>query len=185
VTDPNFEALKKTCNMWRNWKDIEDSWESVTFTYDYFAKNQDRLAPHAGPGHWNDPDTLLLGNFGLSYDQSRAQLAIWSILAAPFILSTDLRTIKPEMKELILNREIIAVNQDKLGLQGRLIRTFEGVEVWSRKILPKVDGEFSYAIAFVVRFPYGFPFSFDVTLDFLQDLNNENGYIVQVSSKVD
>lgn len=45
--------------MWRNWKDIDDSWESVNFISDYFAENQDRIQPHAGPGHWNDPDTVI------------------------------------------------------------------------------------------------------------------------------
>lgn len=52
---PNFEALKKTCNLWRNWADIDDSWASVVSITDYFANNQDRIAHHAGPGHWNDP----------------------------------------------------------------------------------------------------------------------------------
>lgn len=52
---PNFEALKKTCNLWRNWADIDDSWASVVSITDYFASNQDRIAHEAGPGHWNDP----------------------------------------------------------------------------------------------------------------------------------
>lgn len=52
---PDYEVLKTTCNLWRNWVDIEDSWESVLFISDYFAEHGDRVAPHAGPGHWNDP----------------------------------------------------------------------------------------------------------------------------------
>lgn len=115
--------------MWRNWKDIDDSWESVNFISDYFAENQDRVQPHAGPGHWNDPDTLLLGNYGLSYDQSKAQMAIWTILAAPLIMSNDLRHIRPEIKEILQNKNIIEVNQDVLGIQGKRIAVAEGIEV--------------------------------------------------------
>jgi Alpha galactosidase A len=57
---PDYEILKKTCNLWRNWKDIEDSWESVLFISDYFSANQDRIAQHAGNGHWNDPGNISL-----------------------------------------------------------------------------------------------------------------------------
>lgn len=55
---PDYEILKSTCNLWRNWKDIEDSWESVLFIADYFAEHADRIAQHAGPYHWNDPGDL-------------------------------------------------------------------------------------------------------------------------------
>lgn len=164
--------------MWRNWRDIEDSWESVLFIADYFSLNQDRVAPHAGPGHWNDPDTLLLGNYGLSYDQSKAQLAMWAVLAAPFLLSTDLRYVKPEIKDLLLNREIIAVDQDILGIQGRLINKGNGIEIWARPILPSIDTHYSYAVAFVSRRTDGAPYGFDVKLSDIK-LFNTNGYEVQ------
>ena len=55
---PDYEVLKKTCNLWRNWVDIEDSYESVNLIGDYFIQNQDRLIPHAGPGHWHDPGKM-------------------------------------------------------------------------------------------------------------------------------
>lgn len=70
----------------------------------YFAENQDRIAPNAAPGHWNDPDMLLIGNFGLSLEQSQAQMALWAILAAPLLMSTDLNEIRPEFREILLNR---------------------------------------------------------------------------------
>lgn len=72
---------------------------------------------------------LLVGNFGLSYDQSKAQMAIWAILAAPFLLSNDLRKITPEMKALILNKEVIAVDQDALGVQGKRYSVDRNIEV--------------------------------------------------------
>jgi len=77
--------------------------------------------PNAGPGHWNDPDMLVIGNFGLSYEQSKTQMAIWAILAAPLLMSVDLRTIRPEYKAILQNKKIIAVDQDLLGIQGRRI----------------------------------------------------------------
>lgn len=178
---PDYEVLKTTCNLWRNWVDIDDSWESVKYISDYFAENQDRVAPHAGPGHWNDPDTLLLGNYGLSYDQSKAQLAVWAILAAPFLISNDLRDIKPEIKELLLNSEIIKVDQDALGIQGQRVNTGNNIEVWTRPVEPIVNGHYSYAVAIVSRRTDGHPHGFNVTLKELS-LDYPNGYIVKVKS---
>lgn len=175
---PDYEVLKTTCNLWRNWVDIDDSWESVKYISDYFAENQARIAPHAGPGHWNDPDTLLLGNYGLSYDQSKAQLAVWAILAAPFLISNDLRDIKPEIKELLLNSEIIKVDQDALGIQGQRVNTGNNIEVWTRPVEPIVNGHYSYAVAIVSRRTDGHPHGFNVTLKELS-LDYPNGYIVK------
>jgi len=64
---------------------------------------------------------LIIGNFGLSYDQSKVQLAIWAILAAPLLMSTELRDVKPEFKAILQNKAILAVNQDELGIQGRRV----------------------------------------------------------------
>lgn len=64
---------------------------------------------------------LLIGNYGLSYEQSKAQMAVWAILAAPLLMSTDLRNIRPEFKAILLNKDVIAINQDPLGMQGRRI----------------------------------------------------------------
>lgn len=88
---------------------------------DYYGNNQDSIVPNAGPGHWNDPDMLIIGNFGLSYEQSKTQMALWAILAAPLLMSVDLRTIRPEYKAILQNKKIIAVDQDPLGIQGRRI----------------------------------------------------------------
>ena len=64
---------------------------------------------------------MIIGNFGLSYDQSRAQMALWAVLASPLFMSVDLRTIRPEMKAILQNKNVISVNQDSLGIQGRRI----------------------------------------------------------------
>lgn len=115
----------------------------------------------------------------MSYDQSKAQIAVWAIIAAPFLISTDLRTIKPEIKELLLNREIIAVDQDPLGIQGKLVNKGNGIEVWARKVLPKVGDEYSYAIAFVSRRVDGHPHEFPISLKDLS-LKSKFGYQVKV-----
>lgn len=73
----------------------------------FFAANQTRFQPHAGPGHWNDPDMLIIGNYGLSYEESKTQMALWAIMAAPLLMSADLGAIRPEMKEILLNKLIL------------------------------------------------------------------------------
>ena len=64
---------------------------------------------------------LIIGNFGLSYEQSKTQMAMWAIFAAPLLMSVDLRTIKPDYRAILQNKKIISVNQDRLGIQGRRI----------------------------------------------------------------
>uniref|UniRef100_A0A034VJ62 Alpha-galactosidase n=1 Tax=Bactrocera dorsalis TaxID=27457 RepID=A0A034VJ62_BACDO len=175
---PDYEALKQHCNLWRNYDDIDDSFESVAKIMDYFSKNQDRIQPHGGPGHWNDPDMLILGNFGLSYDQSKLQMAVWAILAAPLIMSNDLATVRPEIKAILQNREIIAVNQDPLGIQGRRVLIQKNVEVWTRPITPRNSaGEYSYAVAFVNRRTDGAPYPISFNLKEM-GLDSLRGYDV-------
>lgn len=170
--------------MWRNYGDIDDSWESVDEISRWFADNQDRFQHIAGPGHWNDPDTLLHGNYGLSFDQSKAQMAMWAIMAAPWLLSNDLRRITPEIKDLLLNREIIAVDQDRLGIQGGRIRAQNNIETWIRPIEPIVNGEYSYAVAFVSRRTDGAPYGFFYKLEDLK-LNSTLDYSIYVSEIIE
>ncbi|XP_020904932.1 alpha-N-acetylgalactosaminidase [Exaiptasia diaphana] len=141
------------CNTYRDYDDVQDSWDSILHILDYFAANQDIFIAAAGPGHWNDPDMLTIGNFGLSDDQSRAQMALWAILAAPLIMSTDLRTIADRHKEILQNKEVIAVDQDPLGKMGRRWLNVSNTEVWSR---PLSDG--SMAVVLLNRRTDGRPF---------------------------
>ncbi|XP_039226987.1 alpha-N-acetylgalactosaminidase isoform X1 [Drosophila yakuba] len=175
---PNYSAIQTHCNLWRNYDDIQDSWASVENIIDYYGNNQDLIAPNAGPGHWNDPDMLIIGNFGLSYEQAKTQFAIWSILAAPLLMSVDLRTIRPQFKQILQNRKIIAVDQDPLGIQGRRIYKHKGIEIWSRPIGPLYQNFYSYAIAFVNRRTDGTPSDISVTLKEL-GLINFSGYRVE------
>lgn len=144
---PNYKKIGQHCNLWRNYLDIADTWVSVEHTIDFYASIQAMLAEAAAPGRWNDPDMLIIGNFGLSYDQSKTQMALWAILAAPLLMSNDLRRMRPELKRILLNKDIIAVNQDPLGRMGQKVLAQNGVEIWRRPITPVVAGKFfSFAL---------------------------------------
>jgi alpha-galactosidase len=95
------------------------------------------LHPYAGPGHWNDPDMLEVGNGGLSTAESRAHFSFWCLFAAPLIAGNDLRNMSKETLEILTNREAIAVDQDPLGMPGRKVRDNGPQEVWMK---PLADG---------------------------------------------
>ena len=90
------------------------------------------LDAFAGPGHWNDPDMLEVGNGGMSTAEYRAHFSFWALLDAPLIAGNDVRSMTPEIKEILTNAEVIAVNQDKLGQEGRRVRKDGDAEVWSK-----------------------------------------------------
>ncbi len=120
-------------NAWRTTGDIRDTWDSMT----KIGFAQDELAPWAAPGHWNDPDMLEIGNGGMSDDEYRTHMSLWAILAAPLLAGNDLRNMSTAILEILTNREVIAVNQDKAGRQGRRISKSGDQEVWAR---PLFDG---------------------------------------------
>jgi alpha-galactosidase len=127
-------APKTGANLWRTTGDIGANWESIS---DIGFDKQLNLAPFAGPGHWNDPDMLEVGNGNLTMDEYRAHMALWAILAAPLLAGNDIRSMTPEIRGILLNREVIAVDQDPLGKQGtRVLRTGPG-EIWTK---PMQDG---------------------------------------------
>jgi alpha-galactosidase len=95
---------------------------------------QENLADYAGPGHWNDPDMLEVGNGGMKIEEYRAHFSLWAILAAPLIAGNDLRNMKPAIREILTNKEIIAVNQDVLGKQGRRIKRNGDMDIWMKEL---------------------------------------------------
>jgi len=117
-------------NAWRTTGDIRDTWDSMTT----IGFSQDELAPWAAPGHWNDPDMLEIGNGGMTDDEYRTHMSLWSILAAPLLAGNDLRNMTPAILEILTNREVIAINQDKDGKQGRRITKSGDQEVWARPL---------------------------------------------------
>src|SRR5450755_2251877 len=128
---------KNVGNLWRTTGDITDCWDCQTeYSYGFtrILDMQDGLESYAGPGHWNDPDMLEVGNKGMSLTEYRTHFTLWSVLAAPLIAGNDIRSMPPEIKEILTNPEVIAVNQDPLGKQGRRVRKDATTEVWSKQM---------------------------------------------------
>jgi alpha-galactosidase len=107
---------------------------------------QKDLRQYAGPGHWNDPDMLEIGNGKLTQGENRAHFSMWSILAAPLIAGNDLRNMTKDIVEVLTNKEVIAVNQDSLGIQGLKYTVRDSVEIWTK---PLKNGD--WAVAFLNR----------------------------------
>ncbi|XP_027361750.1 alpha-galactosidase 3 isoform X2 [Abrus precatorius] len=117
VDDPALWA-DKVGNSWRTTEDINDSWASMTTIADL----NDKWAAYAGPGGWNDPDMLEVGNGGMTYQEYRAHFSIWALAKAPLLIGCDVRNLTPETLEILSNKEVIAINQDSLGVQGRKVQ---------------------------------------------------------------
>ena len=126
-------------NLWRTTGDIEPKWDRI---YD-LLEQQSGLASYAGPGHWNDPDMLEVGNGKLSLAENRSHFSMWAMLAAPLLAGNDLPHMKPEIKAILTNRDVIAIDQDPLGHQARHVYSIGEVEVWSRELK---DGAMAIAI---------------------------------------
>ncbi|MEU6100792.1 NPCBM/NEW2 domain-containing protein [Streptomyces flaveolus] len=109
-------------HLWRTTGDISDNWGSMLS----ILKKNLPLAPYAGPGNWNDPDMLEVGNGGMTGTEYRTHFSMWSVMAAPLLIGTDLRHASDETLEILGNREVIAVDQDPLGKQGAVISSEGG-----------------------------------------------------------
>jgi alpha-galactosidase len=101
-------------NLWRTTDDISDSFRSMAL----IGFSQAGLEKYAGPGHWNDPDMLEIGNGGMSADEYRTQMSLWAIVAAPLLAGNDLSKMDETTRSILMNKEVIAVDQDSLGAQG-------------------------------------------------------------------
>jgi alpha-galactosidase len=129
-------------NLWRTTGDIEDSYARMLAIG--FA--QEGLERFAGPGHWNDPDMLEIGNGGMQDNEYRMQMSLWCILAAPLIAGNDLTAMTPQTLAILTNPEVIAVDQDPAGVQGHRIMEQGAITVMMK---PLKDG--SKAVAFFNR----------------------------------
>jgi len=117
-------------NLWRTTGDVEAKWQSI---YDIVSQ-QSGLESYAGPGHWNDPDMLEVGNGKLTLAENRSHFTWWAILASPLLAGNDLPNMKPEIKAILTNKDAIAINQDALGKQGKKAYSDGEVEVWTREL---------------------------------------------------
>jgi alpha-galactosidase len=125
-------------HLWRTTGDIQDCWDcrrdwggmGVLHILDL----QSGLEAFAGPGGWNDPDMLEVGNGGMTATEYRGHFSFWALLAAPLMAGNDLRSMTAETRDILTNREVIGIDQDPLGRQGRKVRDDGDLEVWAREL---------------------------------------------------
>jgi alpha-galactosidase len=117
-------------NLWRTSGDISDSYDRMTS----IGFREAGLASYAGPGHWNDPDFLEVGNGGMNLEEERTHFSLWAILAAPLIAGNDVTAMTPETNSILMNKEVIAVDQDPLGKQGDRAYAAGSLEVWAKPL---------------------------------------------------
>jgi alpha-galactosidase len=117
-------------NMWRTAGDLDYNYDRISLV----GFQQNGLERFAGPGHWNDPDMLLVGLGKIQDNENRTQMSLWSLLAAPLIASPDLTRISPEVLGILTNPEVIAVDQDPAGLQGYRVSEEGPLEVWVKPL---------------------------------------------------
>ena len=125
-------------NLWRSTGDIQDCWECKK---DWgglgFVQIIDLMAgleSYAGPGHWNDPNMLEVGNGGMTDSEYRAHFSLWAVLAAPLMAGNDIAKMTDATKAILLNKEVIAVDQDPAGLEGRRVRKDGDFEIWVKQL---------------------------------------------------
>jgi alpha-galactosidase len=130
-------------NLWRTTGDIQDRWGGMEKWPDgsccshgvlAIIDEQVGLQSYAGPGHWNDPDMLEVGNGGMTDAEYRSHFSFWALLAAPLISGNDLRTMRPEIHDILTNKEVIAVDQDPAGHEGERVWKKGDLEVWSKQL---------------------------------------------------
>ncbi len=126
-------------NLWRTTGDISDNWSSLK---GIIAQNAP-LASHAHPGAWNDPDMLEVGNGGMTDTEYRTHFSLWAEMAAPLLVGSDLRKASPETMKILLNKDVIAVDQDRLGVQGQVLSNDDGHWVFSK---PLANGDRAVAL---------------------------------------
>ncbi|QNU66656.1 carbohydrate-binding protein [Ruminiclostridium herbifermentans] len=129
--------MPETGNLWRTTGDITDKWDNGN---DWFRgiinciDENARYASSAKPGAWNDPDMLEIGNGGCTTEEYRTQMSMWCMMASPLIAGNDLRTMNQTTRDILTNKEVIAVNQDPAGIQGYKVKSTNGLDVWVKPL---------------------------------------------------
>ncbi len=125
-------------NLWRTTGDIRDEWSSMIAN----VEKQVPTAPYAGPGHWNDPDMLEIGNGHMTDDEYRTHMSLWALVASPLLAGNDIRTMSDVTKSILMNKEVIAIDQDSLGKQASPVKNGE-LETW---VKPLADGSVAVGV---------------------------------------
>lgn len=125
--DTPYNWAPQLANSWRTTGDISDNWNSMLANIDYNDKGWNV----AGPGQWNDPDMLEVGNGGMNTTEYEAHFSLWALAKAPLIIGCDITNMSPDTKRILTNTEVIAINQDPSGVQGHKRISVDGAEVWA------------------------------------------------------
>jgi alpha-galactosidase len=138
-----WEWAKNVGNLWRTTGDIWDSFYKKDKAHDWalpvmaIVDINEPLWQHAGPGHWNDPDMLEVGNGGMTTAEYRSHLSLWAMMAAPLMAGNQIANMDEATRSILLNKDVIAIDQDRLGIQGRRVATDGDREIW---VKPLADG---------------------------------------------
>ena len=125
-------------NLWRTTGDIRDEWSSMIGN----VEKQVPTAPYAGPGHWNDPDMLEIGNGHMSPTEYRTHMSLWALVASPLLAGNDIRSMTDETKSILMNKEVIAIDQDALGKQASPEKHGD-LEIW---VKPLANGDVAVGV---------------------------------------
>jgi hypothetical protein len=132
----NMTLVAQTCNQFRTYDVMSDSWQALLNVLNYFANYNPVIRNFSSPGSFNDPEQLTIGNYGLSANQQQLQMSLWAIMSAPLFVSSDLRVIGSEYSRILLNRIALAIDQDKSGILGLEIKRMGDVHIWQKPIEP-------------------------------------------------
>jgi alpha-galactosidase len=157
VCAPGSEAWKwapEISQLWRTSTDISPSWYTqvhdkakwVPMGIDEIINKNTDLRKYAAPGRWNDPDMLQVGNGKLTQAENTAHFTMWAMLSAPLIAGNDLRVMKENVKQILTNKEVIAIDQDVLGIQALKYKTIDSIDVWVKPLMNK-----KWAVCFLNR----------------------------------
>lgn len=141
------EWMPEVGNLWRTTTDILNHWKKEGGDWSWgildIVDQNEKYAQYAKPGAWNDPDMLQVGNFGgnraPTATEYRSHMSLWCIMAAPIIMGNDIRNMNQETKDILLNKEVIAINQDSAGIQGERVKESNGLEVWCKPLGSRIS----------------------------------------------
>jgi alpha-galactosidase len=170
-TDKPWEWGQSVGHLWRTTGDIYNCFDCIndhgtwkSWGTMQILDQQEGLRKYAGPGHWNDPDMLEVGNGKLTPGEDRAHFGMWAMIAAPLVAGNDIRSMSKETQLVLTNKNVIAVNQDSLGIQGFKYATRDSVEIWFK---PLKDGK--WAAAFLNRSKIAKKLNFDWKAEAVKD----------------
>ncbi len=161
-TNKPWQWAKNTGHLWRTTGDIYNCFEG-TYNHGTWSSNcamhivdmEDSLRKYAGPGYWNDPDMMEVGN-GMTTNEDRAHFSMWCMLAAPLIAGNDFRKMTKETQAILTNKDAIAIDQDALGIQGFRYNSADSLETWFKPL-----GKGKWAVCFLNRSASPRPVAFD------------------------